>query len=166
MRQKRAFNKSRYRLFQVITIIASAVIPVINLASGWADTNTVTQIQTQHAALLTTSVISAVVAIIIAFAQMEKYFETWILYRTTGEALKREKFLFQNSCAEYFNLNEPDKNRLLVERVEAMLSSENSKFFAFQQQTRKKKICLNFLKLCLFQRYQIMSRKRQVRKEI
>jgi uncharacterized protein DUF4231 len=68
---------------------------------------------------------------------MEKYFETWILYRTTAEALRREKLLFQNDTAPYFNLDEPNKNRRLVERVEAMLSSENSKFFAFQQQTRE-----------------------------
>lgn len=44
---------------------------------------------------------------------MKKYFETWILYRTTAEALKRENFLFQNSKS---NLSEPDENRLLVER--------------------------------------------------
>jgi hypothetical protein len=130
--QKSAYNKSKYRMFQTISIIASTTIPVINLGSGWSnDTNI------QHGALLTTSLISAAVAIIIAYTQMEKYFETWILYRTTAEALKREKFLFLNSCGEYSHLNGDDKHRLLVERVEAMLSSENSKFFAFQQQTRQ-----------------------------
>jgi Protein of unknown function (DUF4231) len=128
---KSSFNKSRYRLFQIITIIASAAIPVINLTSGWGDSGT------QHGALLATSIISAGVAIVIAFTQLEKYFETWILYRTTAESLKREKFLFQNNCGEYSNLAEVDKNRLLVERVEAMLSSENSKFFALQQQARQ-----------------------------
>jgi vacuolar-type H+-ATPase catalytic subunit A/Vma1 len=101
------------------------------LTSGWSDSGA------QRAALLAGSIISAGVAIIVAISQMEKYFETWILYRTTAEALKREKFLFQNSCAQYSKLCEPDKNRLLVERVEAMTSSENSKFFAFQQQTRE-----------------------------
>ena len=130
--QKAAFNKSRYRTFQIIAIIATAIIPVINLTSGWSLDS-----ESQRAALLASSIISAGVAIIIAIGQMEKYFETWILYRTTAEALKREKFLFQNSCAQYSNLSEPDKNRLLVERVEAMTSSENSKFFAFQQQTRE-----------------------------
>jgi hypothetical protein len=35
------------------------------------------------------------------------------------------------------NLSEIDKSRILVERVEAMLSSENSKFFALQQQSRE-----------------------------
>ncbi|HEY7572904.1 MAG TPA: DUF4231 domain-containing protein [Nitrososphaeraceae archaeon] len=129
--QKAAFNKSRYRTFQIIAIIATAIIPVINLTSGWSLDSV-----TQRAALLASSIISAGVAIIIAISQMEKYFETWLLYRTTAEALKRERFLFQNSCAQYSNLSEPDKNRLLVERVEAMTSSENSKFFAFQQQTR------------------------------
>jgi Protein of unknown function (DUF4231) len=134
---KAAYNKSRYRIFQIIVIVASAIIPVINLTSGWG---TNTNQDAIHAALLTTSIISAGVTIIIAFTQMEKYFETWVLYRTTAEALRREKFLFENSCAVYYNLAEVDKNRLLVERVEAMLSSENSKFFAFQQQTRQQSV--------------------------
>jgi hypothetical protein len=134
---KAAYNKSRYRIFQIIVIVASAIIPVINLTSGWAELGTG---GAAHAALLTTSIISAGVTIILAFSQMEKYFETWVLYRTTAEALRREKFLFENNCAVYSNLAEVDKNRLLVERVEAMLSSENSKFFAFQQQTKQQSV--------------------------
>ena len=90
------------------------------------------------AALFVSSVLSSVIVVVTAFLQMEKYFENWILYRTTTEALKREKILYENNAGEYATLNEVEKNRTLVERVEAMLSSENAKFFALQQQSRKK----------------------------
>ena len=68
---------------------------------------------------------------------MDAYFETWVLYRTTGEALKRERFLYINSAADYSNLSGEAKDKLLVERVEAMLSSENSKFLSLQQQAKQ-----------------------------
>jgi hypothetical protein len=128
--EKSAFNKSRYRLFQVVIIIASGTIPILNL------TVTAFKADAQHAALFTSSILGSIITIITAFLQMEKYFDNWILYRTTAESLKREKILFQNNAGEYSNLNESEKNRILVERVEAMLSSENAKFFASQQQSR------------------------------
>jgi hypothetical protein len=128
--EKSAFNKSRYRLFQVVIIIASGTIPILNL------TVTAFKDDAQHVALFTSSILGSIITIITAFLQMEKYFDNWILYRTTAESLKREKILFQNNAGEYSNLNESEKNRILVERVEAMLSSENAKFFASQQQSR------------------------------
>src|SRR5919107_1821784 len=87
-------------------------------------------------ALFVSSILGTIITVVTAFMQMEKYFDNWILYRTTAESLKREKILFQNNAGEYSNLNESEKNRILVERVEAMLSSENAKFFASQQQSR------------------------------
>ena len=123
--KKSAYNKIRFRITQIIIIIAGAIIPIINLSVPKGS---------EENALLTTAILGSIVTIVAAFSQMEKYFETWILYRTTVEALKREKFLYANDAANYSNLKDEDKNRLLVERVEVLLSSENSKFFALQQQ--------------------------------
>jgi ABC-type multidrug transport system fused ATPase/permease subunit len=123
------FNKFRYRRFQIIVIIAGGIIPLISLtASAFSE-------WWQHGALIISAVLGSIITIITAFSQMEKYFETWTLYRTTEESLKREKFLFNNNAGDYFGV--ADKNRVLVERVETILSSENSKFFALQQQTRQ-----------------------------
>jgi hypothetical protein len=128
--KKSAFNKSRYRLCQVAIIIASALIPLINLTASAFD------IWWQHAALIISALLGSIITIISAFMQLEKYFENWILYRTTLESLKREKVLFQNSAGEYTLLSESDKNRILVERIEAILSSEQAKFVTLQQQAR------------------------------
>jgi uncharacterized protein DUF4231 len=132
--EKSAFNKSRYRLFQIVIIIASALIPIINLTASAFD------IWWQHAALIITAFLGSIITVITAFLQMERYFDNWILYRTTLESLKREKILFHNNAGEYANLSENDKNRVLVERVEAMLSSENAKFLTLQQQSRPQSI--------------------------
>ena len=83
-----------------------------------------------------TAILGGVITIVTALSQMDAYFETWVLYRTTGEALKRERFLYINNAADYSCLAGEAKNKLLVERVEAMLSSENSKFLSLQQQGR------------------------------
>ena len=126
--KKSAYNKLRFRITQVIIIIASAIIPIINLAAPAENAQN---------ALFTTAILGTIVTIVAAFSQMEKYFETWILYRTTVETLKREKFLYMNDAADYSNLGDIEKNRLLIERVEVLLSSENSKFFALQQQQQR-----------------------------
>jgi hypothetical protein len=130
--EKSALNKRRYRLFQIVIIIAGAIIPIMNLASTAG-----LRVGPMHSALFASSILGSIITVITAFLQMEKYFENWILYRTTAESLKREKVLYENDAGEYTNLSEIDKSRILVERVEAMLSSENSKFFALQQQSRE-----------------------------
>ena len=105
---KARFNRSRYQTFQIIVIVATAIIPLVNLTSGWTNDPA-----NQRDALLATAIISASVAVITAFTQMERYHETWILYRTTAETLEREKILFQNNCREYSKLSEPDRSLAL-----------------------------------------------------
>jgi hypothetical protein len=133
--QKARNNKKKFRLYQIITIIASALIPIINITGiGFAD------IQTRIAS----SVIGGLIAVITSITQLEKYQENWILYRNTSELLKKEKYFFENDAEDYKGLGRDGKNRLLVERVENIVSSETSKYFAIhhhstQQQSEDKK---------------------------
>ena len=128
--KKSAYNKLRFRICQLIIIVASAVIPIINLGIPLTEGDPIQ-------ALGITAILGGVITIVAALSQMDAYFETWVLYRTTGEALKRERFLFINNAADYSGRAEEEKNKLLVERVEAILSSENSKFLSLQQQARQ-----------------------------
>jgi len=129
--QKSAYNKLRFRICQLIIIVASAIIPIINL--GIPLTNS----SYAYPALGITAILGGIITIVTALSQMDTYFETWILYRTTVEALKRERFLYINNAADYSALSEEAKNKLLVEKVEAMLSSENSKFLSVQQHAKQ-----------------------------
>lgn len=132
--KKSRSNKFRFRLCQAIIIIASAAIPIINLGiplTGSEPNEYVKQ------ALGISAILGGIITVVTALSQMDSYFETWVLYRTTQEALKREKFLYLNSAGDYTNIQEPAKLKLLVERIEAMLSAENAKFLALQQNAKQ-----------------------------
>jgi hypothetical protein len=51
--------------------------------------------------------------------------EKWIEYRTTTETLKHEKYLYFTNSLPYAN---DDTFVLLVERVERLISKENSRW--------------------------------------
>jgi hypothetical protein len=51
--------------------------------------------------------------------------EHWIEYRATAESLRREKFLFLTQTEPY---DKDDAFHLLVQRVEALLSNENTEW--------------------------------------
>jgi len=124
--KKAQHNKTRFRLCQVIILVAGSVIPIINVA-GFADLPT----------RITSSVIGAMIAIATGVTQLEKYQENWIIYRTTSELLKKEKYFFENGAGDYSKVKEEDKMKLLVERVEGIVSSETSKYFTIHQPSKK-----------------------------
>jgi Protein of unknown function (DUF4231) len=120
--RKAAANKFRYRLCQIIIMIISAVIPLVNLLTNL-------DIETR----IVSSLLGAVILVVTGISQLEKYHENWIIYRTTQELLKKEKYFFENDVAEYANLDEKAKRKLLVERVENLVSSETNKYFTNHQ---------------------------------
>ena len=65
------------------------------------------------------------IAVITATLDLFRFQERWIEYRTTCESLKKEKILFQTDSEPY--TSDPRSNfRLLVQRVEALISKEHS----------------------------------------
>ena len=63
------------------------------------------------------------IVIIASLLALYKFQELWISYRTTSETLKHEKYLFETKTAPY---NKENRFNLLVENIEAIISSENS----------------------------------------
>ena len=92
--KKASENKNKYHYFQIIIIIASATIPLVNLGAE-------VPLQTR----VTSAILGAIIVGITALTQLKKYQENWILYRATQEYLKREKFLFMNNAGNYSNLD-------------------------------------------------------------
>ena len=116
--EKARLNKNRFHLVQITILVAGAIIPIVNVASfGDAQTR------------LASSIVGGVIVVATGITQLGKYQENWILYRTTAEMLKKEKYFFLNHAGEYSSSNEEERNTLLVERVEATISSETSKYF-------------------------------------
>ena len=133
-------NKRRFRLFQIITLIASAIIPIVNLVDIAKPDIADYQIR------IISSIVSAIIVVVTGLTQLEKYQENWILYSAellkkeklySAELLKKEKYFFENNAGEYSNLDEKEKNKLLVERVESIVSAETSKYFTIHQPSKK-----------------------------
>jgi hypothetical protein len=64
---------------------------------------------------------------------LNQYQENWTNYRNTAESLKHEKFLFLAKAGAYANAT--DVRALLAERVEALISQENSQWVAALQKS-------------------------------
>jgi Protein of unknown function (DUF4231) len=115
-------NKRRYRMSEMIIIFIGAIIPVVNVLD-FAD------LQTR----IISSILGATIAIVTGLTQLEKFQENWIIYRTTTELLKKEKYFYENEVGDYSDLDVSKRKKLLVERVESMVSSETSKYFIVHQ---------------------------------
>jgi hypothetical protein len=115
-------NKSRFHIFQTIIIIASVIIPLINLINF-----------APFEIRVISSILGGTVTGVTAFIQLKKYQENWLLYRATEENLKKEKYLFLYDAGPYSDAKDDNRKKILVERVESMISSETSQFFGMHQ---------------------------------
>lgn len=126
--QKARYNKQKFRLYQIIILIASAIIPIVNVINF-------TDLPTR----VSSSIMAGIIAVATGITQLEKYQENWILYRTSTELLKKEKYFFENNAGEYSNLSDVEKNKLLVERVDLL----------FQQKLCRRIFSAVFYPVCL-----------------
>ena len=115
-------NKWYSQGFQWIAIIISALVPVL-----------VTLNPTQRWITIT---LSTVLAITTAALKTFKFEENWISYRTVAETLKKEKYYYDAGVTEYAAAE--DRRRLFVEKVEALISSENTLWMAIQTKKEDK----------------------------
>lgn len=111
-------NKRKFHGYQIIIIIASVLIPIIN-AIDFATLET----------RVISSILGGVIMGITSILQLKKHHENWIMYRSTEEALKKEKYTFENNAGAYSGLKEDEKHALLVEKVESIISNQNVSFF-------------------------------------
>lgn len=117
-------NHKRYRLFQWILIILSALTPVLAALNG-------KKIDSAHTIQLdlVVIIISAVVAILTTGLKTFNYQELWIKYRSTYEKLKPEIYYYNFNAGPY-TIEGIDKESLFVTRVEAMLDTEHTQWTA------------------------------------
>ena len=118
-------DKSKFTLLQTLMIVFSASIAIVNAVAASVG-------QLAVGAVIA-SLLGGVVVILTALVQLHKYQENWILYRTTSELLKKEKYFYLHGIGAYANLSPEQKLKALVERVEIMISSETSKYFVYQK---------------------------------
>ena len=106
-------NQRRYKQFQWVLIIFSAITPVLAALDGkWMSLQ------------VPVIIISALVAILTAGLKTFQYQEMWISYRNTNELLKPEIYYYNFGVGPYGE-NDIDKETLFVSRVEMILDKEH-----------------------------------------
>lgn len=96
--------KNYFHIFSLVSIIGSLLVPALG-----------------EDCPLESRIIALLVAISIGVNEHYKFQLKWKIYRDTSEMLKSEKFKFENSVGEYDQKNEAEKNKVLVERIEAII---------------------------------------------
>jgi hypothetical protein len=110
--RKSTTSQRWFKWLRFTEIVAAAIIPFL---SGFAGDSL--RIKIAIGAL------GVVVAVIASFLGLLHLQEHWLTYRATAESLRREKFLFLTQTEPY---DKNDAFHLLVQRVEALLSKENT----------------------------------------
>ena len=123
--KKSGVNQKYHKRIQLIEIVFAAVIPFVALLDGVVPGNE------KVVALL-----GIVIAICAGLAASNKYQENWIAYRTTAESLKHEKYLYLTKNRPY---DGGDAFANLVERVEGLISKENSQWSISTKKTDHEK---------------------------
>ena len=114
--KRSAQNKKNYTSLQWGVIVLSSCLPVLITV----------------APKLLTIPMSIVLAIGTAALKTFKFQENWLSYRTIAESLKKEPFYMDAGLHGYGSAS--DKKQLFVERVEALISQENTVWVTTQKQ--------------------------------
>lgn len=108
---KSKLNKQRYQRLQVVSIVCGVLVPVL---IGFSNEQPILK--------YVAGALGAVVAIVEGMQALFKYKDNWIVYRSTSEALVRERFLFQSKAGAYSGEQAFPR---FVEQVEQILTAEN-----------------------------------------
>ena len=110
-------SKCWYRgLSTCLIIVSGALTPVVALAPDEPQWRIIS------------TVLSASIVIATGLLAHLKSHENWLSYRSSWDALERERRLYETGTGAYKAEN--DRNVLFVERVEAILAREGTDFYA------------------------------------
>lgn len=118
--KKASMMKTRYQWMRAFSVVGGGVVPVlININSSFAIYGIpVTQ--------TIVTIISLLVVIVVSLESVFHFREQWKNYRSTEQIIGHERFLFCTRVGRYRDMNESNSFKLFVERVEEIISIENS----------------------------------------
>jgi hypothetical protein len=111
-----------FKTFKIIEIVVAALIPFF------------TGLRFKHFELVVGS-FGVLITILEGILQLYQFQQIWTVYRATCETLIHEKFLFLASAGPYAGVANP--RQLLAERIEEIMSQENTKWVSMQQEQRQ-----------------------------
>ena len=114
--KKSSFNQRMFKRLVVIEILFSITIPFLTSFSS----------DEKPEIKIIIGTMGITIALIAGLLSLYKFQENWINYRTTAETLKKEKYQYLTKSGVYNNKKETEVFNLLVLRVEAIISTENT----------------------------------------
>ncbi len=108
--------QKNYKRARIVEFVLAATIPFL---AGITITN-------DFYIKVIIGVFGIIIAVITAMQGLSQWNEDWIQYRTTCESLKKEKYLFMTKSEPYDSEDEKYNFNLLVQRVETLVSKENT----------------------------------------
>lgn len=119
-------NKRGYYMLRILEIVCAISIPFI---MGYVSDLT-------PWLKLTAALLGVVVGVISGFLGLFQAQENWVSYRTTCETLRHEKYFYLTKSKPY-DCDEPFP--LLVERIEILISKENTSWSQMLKSKEKSK---------------------------
>jgi hypothetical protein len=113
-------NQRYYKGLKVMSMCAAGLVPVL-AAFGFQSA--------------VAGVFGFVALLSEALQQLNQYHSNWISYRSTCEALKHEKHLYEGRAGHYRNVADPIS--LLAEQVESLVSVEHAKWVSTRRDADK-----------------------------
>ena len=115
--EKAGLFKTRSELLALLTIVLGSLITCVQLfgAAPWVP--------------IVSGLIGAIVAIAAGWQRIARYSETWILYRTASERMKRERRLYTHGAGSYKGLPEREAYLTFVEAIEGIIAEEQNIFW-------------------------------------
>lgn len=110
--KKSQYNQKYFKRLRLVEIISASLIPFL---SGMTE-------KSPYISWIIGG-LGVLIAVSAAISALFKYHENWIKYRTTAEQLKHEKYSYLTNIKPY---DTEEKFSLLVERIEGLISKENS----------------------------------------
>jgi len=122
--QKSRAARVAFKRIKVTEIVAAALIPFL--------TGQINKQEWPGVGYLI-GVLGVLITVLEGILHLNQYQENWSTYRATAESLKHEKFMFLAKAGPYANA--ADVRVTLAERVEALISQENTQWVATVQKS-------------------------------
>jgi Protein of unknown function (DUF4231) len=113
--RKSAECQRRYKWLKLVEIAIAASLPVV---------------ASVHSPVWVTGTLAALIVVLEGAQHVYQFQERWIIYRSTTEALKHERYLYLAGAGPYAGDN---RHTQLAERLEGLVSQEHAKWTAGQR---------------------------------
>jgi len=127
--QKSIENQLTFKRLRKTEIFAAALIPFVSGLTASIRSMLIP-------GSIVTGLLGVAVTIFASILALGQHQENWIKYRTTCESLKKEKFMYQTGIEPY---EVDDAFTLLVQRVETLISKENTNWAQYMMKLDEEK---------------------------